>query len=74
MTFKDWIRQIHRWLGITLTVTILMNFVAMAFGAPPAVIVYAPLAPLGLLVISGLYMFALCYGSRGRSLMNDAHE
>lgn len=57
MTFQDWIRQTHRWLGIVLTLTILGNFVAMAFGPPPPVIVYAPLVPLALLVISGLFLF-----------------
>jgi hypothetical protein len=40
-----------------LTLTILGNFVAMAFGPPPPAIVYAPLAPLALLLCSGLYMF-----------------
>ncbi len=54
MTFQDWIRQTHRWLGIVLTLAILGNFLAMAFGPSPAIVVYAPLV---LLVISGLYMF-----------------
>lgn len=57
MTLHIWIRQSHRWLGIILTLAILANFAAMAFGKPPSVVVYAPLAPLALLLISGLYMF-----------------
>jgi len=57
MTVQGWIRQGHRWLGIILTLTILANFTAMAFGPPPPAIVYAPLAPLALLLVSGLYMF-----------------
>lgn len=64
MTFQDWIRQTHRWLGIALTLTILGNFLAMAFGPPPAAVVYAPLVPLALLVISGLYMFFRPYFRR----------
>jgi hypothetical protein len=55
------IRQIHRWLGIILTLTILANFGAMSFGTPPAIIVYAPLLPLALLLVSGLYLFLLPY-------------
>ena len=57
MTLKDYIRQGHRWLGIILTLSILANFVAMAFGPPPSLVVYAPLVPLALLLCSGLYMF-----------------
>jgi len=68
MTLKDCIRQTHRWLGIVLTLSILANFVAMAFGPPPSIIVYAPLAPLTLLLFSGLYMFFLAYVRKvGRS-------
>lgn len=61
MTLQHWIRQSHRWLGIALTLTVLANFLAMPFGPPPAAITYAPLAPLALLLISGLYMFFLPY-------------
>jgi heme A synthase len=61
MIFQDWIRQTHRWLGIVLTLAILTNFLVMAFGRPPAVIVYAPLVPLALLILSGLYMFLRPY-------------
>nr|WP_244600782.1 hypothetical protein [Agrobacterium sp. LAD9] len=55
---RNWIRQSHRWLGILLTITILANFISMAFGPTPPVIVYAPLLPL---TFSGLYMFFLPY-------------
>jgi hypothetical protein len=57
MILHDWIRQAHRWLGILLTLAILANFAAMAFGPPPPAIVYAPLAPLALLLVSGLTLF-----------------
>lgn len=57
MILRTWIRQTHRWLGIILTLTILANFVVRALAPPPLVIVYAPLPPLALLVLSGLYMF-----------------
>lgn len=57
MILHDWIRQAHRWLGIILTLAILANFAAMAFGPPPPAIVYFPLASLALLVASGLTLF-----------------
>ena len=66
MISRDWIRQCHRWLGIILTLAILTNFVAMAFGTPPSVVVYAPLAPLALLLLSGLYMFFQPYWGKAR--------
>ena len=61
MTFSAWVRQVHRWLAILFTVTVLANFAAMALGTPPAWIVYSPLLPLFLLLFSGLYMFFLSY-------------
>jgi hypothetical protein len=60
------IRQIHRWLSIVFTVTVIANFVAMGLGEPPAWVVYAPLPPLFLLLFSGLYMFVLPHVNKGR--------
>ena len=61
MHWNAWIRQSHRWLAILFTATVIANFAAMAFGQPPAWIVYAPLPPLFLMLFTGLYMFALPY-------------
>ena len=33
MNWNNWIRQIHRWLSIAFTLTVIANFVAMALGA-----------------------------------------
>ena len=54
-------RQFHRWTSVAFTLTVIANFVAMAMGTPPAWITYAPLLPLAVLMISGLYLFALPY-------------
>ncbi len=59
-----WIRQIHRWLAIVFTLTVIANFAAMTQGPPPAWVTYSPLLPLFLLLFSGLYLFALPYVSR----------
>lgn len=67
MNWNGWIRQIHRWLSIIFTLTVLANFVAMALGKPPSWIVYSPLPFLFLLMFSGLYMFALPYTAKGRA-------
>jgi len=60
-------RQIHRWLSIAFTVTVIANFVAMGLGEPPAWVVSSPLLPLFLLLITGLYMLVLPYASKSRS-------
>ena len=57
-----WIRQGHRWLSITLTV--IANFVARIWGEPSPWVTYSPLAPLFLLLFSGLYMFVLPYTAK----------
>jgi hypothetical protein len=61
---SHWIRQAHRWVSIAFTVTVLANFVALSRGVPPAWVTYAPLLPLGLLLLSGLYLFVLPYAAR----------
>ncbi|BCG79109.1 hypothetical protein [Mesorhizobium sp. 113-3-3] len=67
MDWSKWIRQAHRWLSIIFTATVVANFVTMAFGQPPAWVVYSPLPPLFLMLFSGLYMFVLPYVAEGRS-------
>ena len=62
-----WIRQFHRWVSIAFTLTVIANFVALGMSGgqqPPAYITYAPLLPLFLLMITGLYMFVLPYTVR----------
>ena len=60
------IRQLHRWLSVAFTVTVIANFVALAQGEPPAWVTYSPLLPLALLLLTGLYLFALPYATRWR--------
>lgn len=64
MNARNGIRQFHRWVSMAFTLTVIANFVAMTRGTPPAWITYAPLLPLALLLITGLYMFALPYVDR----------
>ena len=69
MSWNSWIRQIHRWLSIAFTLTVIANFVALAQSggvAPPPWVTYSPLFPLALLLLTGLYMFVLPYAARWR--------
>ena len=69
MNRNSWIRQIHRWLSIAFTVTVIANFVDLARGggSPPSLVTYSPLVPLALLLLTGLYLFVLPYSTRWRS-------
>ena len=69
MKWSKWIRQIHRWLSIAFTVTVIANFVALGLGEgqPSAWVTYSPLLPLFLLLFSGLYLFVLPYSTKWRS-------
>ena len=67
MNWSRWIRQIHRWLSIAFTLTVIANFAAMTQGPPPAWVTYSPLFPLALLLFSGLYMFVLPYATKRRN-------
>ena len=67
MNWNAWIRQIHRWVAIAFTLTVVANFVALSRGTPPAWVTYSPLLPLALLLFSGLYLFALPYVTNWRN-------
>ena len=58
---SNFIRQSHRWLSILFTLTVIANFAMRMQGEPPAWITYSPLPPLALMLVSGLYLFALPY-------------
>ena len=69
MKWNQWVREIHRWLSIAFTVTVVANLIAMAQGngMPPAWVTYSPLFPLALLLLTGLYLFVLPYATKWRS-------
>ncbi len=67
MNWNKSIRQMHRWVSIVFTLTVAANFIAMALGKPPSWLVYSPLPCLFLLMLYGLYMFALPYAAKRRS-------
>jgi len=66
LNWNDWIRRIHRWMSIAFTLTVIATFVALAQKEPLVWVSYVPLAPLALLLFTGLYLFALPYAARWR--------
>lgn len=61
MNFSKWIRQLHRWLSMAFTFGVITYIVVMQKGTPPAWVGLLALVPLILLLLSGLYLFALPY-------------
>ena len=66
MNRHNWVRQAHRWLSIAFTVAVIVNIVALAQEEPAVWVGFLALLPLALLLLSGLYLFALPYTTRGR--------
>jgi hypothetical protein len=67
MNWNKLIRQTHRWLSIAFTLAVIVNIVAMTQDRQATWIGLLALAPLILLLISGLYMFVLPYMSKLRT-------
>jgi len=67
MNWNKWIRQTHRWLSMLFSLIVAAIFVCLGLGTQPAEWVYfLPLFPLALLMLTGLYMFALPYLAKRR--------
>ncbi|MFC5570147.1 hypothetical protein ACFPN1_08760 [Lysobacter yangpyeongensis] len=69
-----WIRQFHRWLSITFTLCVIANFVVLGKGAIATWVGVATLIPLALLLLTGLYLFALPYLGKSRGRREAAGE
>ncbi len=61
---SGWIRQFHRWVSIAFTLGVITYILAMTQGTPPGWLGLFALVPLILLLVTGLYMFALPYVRR----------
>jgi hypothetical protein len=63
MQWNKWIRQFHRWTSIAFTLAFIANIVVMTMEPTrtPDFVTYSPLLPLFLLLLTGLYLFALPY-------------
>jgi hypothetical protein len=66
LNWNNLLRQTHRWLSLAFTAAVVATTVALAQKEPIVWMSYAPLAPLALLAITGLYLFFLPYAARWR--------
>ena len=67
MNWNKWVRQIHRWLSVAFTVAVIVTSVALAQEKPVVWMSYLPLPPLGLMWLTGMYLFVLPYATKWRS-------
>ncbi|EJC79620.1 hypothetical protein Rleg4DRAFT_1216 [Rhizobium leguminosarum bv. trifolii WSM2297] len=66
MNWNNWLRQIHRWLSVAFTVAVVLNMIAMVQEKSTVWVGFLALLPLGLLLLTGLYLFLLPYAARWR--------
>lgn len=66
------VRQMHRWFAVAFTATVIATVVALAQQDPIVWVSYLPLVPLGLLLLSGLYLFVLPYRTRRTAARSSA--
>lgn len=67
MSVSSKVRTAHRWIAIAFTLGVIANLFVREQNPYPAWAGFSALAPLVLLLLSGLYLFALPYASRWRS-------
>ena len=63
---NKWARQVHRWLSIAFTVAVIVNLIALGKEWRAVWIGLLALFPLILLMLTGLYLFALPYAAKWR--------
>lgn len=70
MNWSKWFRQIHRWLAMTFTMAVIanvvVNFVVSGQEQLALWVGLVTLLPLGLLLLTGLYLFVLPYATKWR--------
>ena len=66
MNWNMSIRQIHRWLSIAFTLAVIVNVITMMQEKQAVWVGLLALFPLILLLLSGLYLFALPYTAKWR--------
>jgi ABC-type polysaccharide/polyol phosphate export permease len=77
MNWNTWIRQVHRWMSLAFTASIVIVVISMiAAGEEESEswVVYLPLFPLAFLLVTGLYLFVLPHATKWRSGQRTVRE
>lgn len=64
---SKFIRQFHRWVSVLFVLSVIATTIALAQPEPVMWMSYAPLLPLALLTLTGIYLFALPYLAKRRA-------
>jgi ascorbate-specific PTS system EIIC-type component UlaA len=67
MNSNKWIRLIHRWLSVALTVGMIVNLVAVLLHRYTNTLGLLAVLPLALLFLTGEYMYVAHYAAKWRS-------
>ena len=70
MNWNKWLRQVHRWLSIAFTLAVIVNIIALVRAEQAVWVGLLALLPLALLLITGLYIFALPYAAKWRRVQH----
>jgi ABC-type polysaccharide/polyol phosphate export permease len=68
MSWNAGVRTVHRWTSMVFTaaVVVVTAVVNLGSGEPAEWVYFLPLPPLGVLLLTGLYIFFLPYSARLR--------
>ena len=66
MNWSKWIRQTHRWLSIVFTLAVIINGITVVQGKYDKRLGLTAVGILALLLLTGLYLFALPYINKRR--------
>ncbi len=69
---SNWIRTLHRWLSVVFMFAVVANLVALFRQQQEVWVGFLALAPLILLVLTGLYLFVLPYAAKWRGARGAA--
>jgi len=72
MNWNKWVRPIHRWLSMVFTVAVIVNFIAVVQGKYANWVGQLAVAPLAVLLFTGLYLFVLPYATKWRGARRKA--
>ena len=67
MNSNKWIRLIHRWLSLAMTVGMIINLVAVLLHRYNNTLGLLAVVPLVLLFLTGEYLFVVHYAAKWRS-------
>jgi hypothetical protein len=67
MNSNKWIRLIHRWLSLALTVGMIVNLVAVLMHRYTNTLGLLAVLPLALLFLTGVYLYLVHYAAKWRS-------